>query len=58
MTAVEDDEGTSPWLWVGIGGAAVAVAAAVLVAVLAGGSDSGGSECAQGDGGCVLVTVE
>ena len=52
----DEDDGVSPWLWVGIGGAAVAVAAAVLVVVLA---DGGGadSECAQGDGGCVLVRI-
>ena len=48
----DEDEGTSPWLWVGLGGATVAVAAAVLVVVLAGGDDNG-SECEQGGGGCI-----
>ena len=52
----DDDEGTSPWLWVGIGGAALAVAATVLVVVLATSGDDG-SDCAEGAGGCVFVQL-
>ncbi|MEL7371430.1 MAG: tetratricopeptide repeat protein [Myxococcota bacterium] len=55
-TQQSDEEGGTPWLWVGLGGAAVAAGVAVLVVVLAGGSEAS-SECAQGGGGCVTVTV-
>ena len=50
-----EDDGTSPWLWVGIGGAAVAAAATVLVILLASGDDGGA--CEQGAGGCVVVRL-
>lgn len=56
-TPDDDDEGISPWLWVGLGGAALAAAAAVLVVVLVV-DDDAGSECAEGGGGCLNIRLQ
>lgn len=49
-----DDDGVSPWVWVGVGGGALAVGAAVVAAVLL--TRDGGGPTA-GDHGVVVTTL-
>ncbi len=56
VEADDEDDGVSPWLWVGLGGAALAATAAVVAVVLSGGGEE--SECAQGGGGCVSIQLQ
>lgn len=50
-----NEDGVSPWLWVGVGTGA-AIIAGVVAGILLSSSDET-SACAEGGGGCILVRV-
>ncbi len=49
-----EDDGPSPWVFVGIGAGVVAVATVVAIIALSGSS----SDCERGDGGCLVVDFQ